>query len=526
MEEPLVRAIGSKDETFSQFMENAVNRTNVCISTTTSFQYTYIPGLFPIIYPFKLNIDESCIIYQELGENSLDPRKTKTIHICSNWLQRKDGNQRSYIKECEDKGLHIADIAHSCVLFRNRVFTEFEKWCYGNSKYENLFDKSREYSYYKYNDDDFEKSFLLDEPKQSIIRFGIACDDNKTVVDIEPLVLNTITSYNLELYDIDEGITHFRLSASRPYHHNFDFTTYRKTETVIYVNNVSNMFKYRDLTNDEKSAFTLRIPGTLTTELENVDSEDTLYKFIESISTEMAKCKLKYCKLDIQKFKCSYLECTNAISLYCERNEFIINDDTLRMDDNDTYIRLDFTTSFSKKSLTFIIEAIDDGDSFLKITITAGEIAKVANEMFDKDILKKYKCIKAGENENKYMRKVKGKIMDHPIERLIQNDLCKRIGGRILKNGEFGKESIKSVGDTDVITDTSITEVKIYKDWKHALGQVLAYGLYDEDINKKKRQKVIHLYTGLKNAEAAYKNLEMIKEYCAKYDVLVTLELC
>ncbi len=99
-----------------------------------------------------------------------------------------------------------------------------------------------------------------------------------------------------------------------------------------------------------------------------------------------------------------------------------------------------------------------------------------------------------------------------PLESDISNNLSMRVGG--------SREITTPAGRVDVMTEQTITEVKYFRHWKAALGQILAYGTFHE------KQKVLHLFTGVKEAECAFNMLPMIKMVCTPSNVLVTLELC
>lgn len=53
------------------------------------------------------------------------------------------------------------------------------------------------------------------------------------------------------------------------------------------------------------------------------------------------------------------------------------------------------------------------------------------------------------------------------MENVIKNSICEKL------NGET--EIVTEYGDIDILTDNKIIEVKLYNNWKHALGQILAY---------------------------------------------------
>ena len=87
-------------------------------------------------------------------------------------------------------------------------------------------------------------------------------------------------------------------------------------------------------------------------------------------------------------------------------------------------------------------------------------------------------------------------------EYLIKLELARELGGEIEVDTE--------VGDIDVVTHDSIIEIKKFKQWKHALGQILAYG---ETMPHKK--KVVYLF----DYEDDENELDMVKHILKNYDI-------
>jgi len=79
-------------------------------------------------------------------------------------------------------------------------------------------------------------------------------------------------------------------------------------------------------------------------------------------------------------------------------------------------------------------------------------------------------------------------------------------------NGQMEVNTI--CGRIDILTETEIIEVKEYKVWKSALGQILAYSYFYPD-----KQKRIHLFNIQKNT-----NIELIIQIYKKYDVSLSYE--
>ena len=66
-------------------------------------------------------------------------------------------------------------------------------------------------------------------------------------------------------------------------------------------------------------------------------------------------------------------------------------------------------------------------------------------------------------------------------------------------------------GKIDILTDSEIIEVKRYKTWKHALGQVLVYG-----IEYPNHKKVLYLYGTAKPRKSSW---ELICNACKNFEV-------
>lgn len=92
-------------------------------------------------------------------------------------------------------------------------------------------------------------------------------------------------------------------------------------------------------------------------------------------------------------------------------------------------------------------------------------------------------------------------------EEVVRDHLQSQIGGLT--------EVITPVGKIDLLTPTEIIEVKAFKDWKAALGQVLVYSAFYPE-----HQKRIHLF----GTAAELKRLADIQTACLGFDVLVTGE--
>ena len=109
-------------------------------------------------------------------------------------------------------------------------------------------------------------------------------------------------------------------------------------------------------------------------------------------------------------------------------------------------------------------------------------------------------------NENQYWKalaEAKASTNDM-IEGKIRDKLCNELKGQT--------EVKTPQGFIDVLTDKYVIEVKHISEWKHALGQILAYG-----ISYPNHQKVIHLYGDIADED-------IIRDVCRKYDVTAMFE--
>lgn len=90
----------------------------------------------------------------------------------------------------------------------------------------------------------------------------------------------------------------------------------------------------------------------------------------------------------------------------------------------------------------------------------------------------------------------------------LETTLCKTLSADL-----HGEIEVKTpIGYIDIMTESEIIEVKRVRKWKWALGQILVYGLYHPD-----KQKRIHLFGRCKDTK-----LQSIKDHCAKFDIVVT----
>lgn len=90
-------------------------------------------------------------------------------------------------------------------------------------------------------------------------------------------------------------------------------------------------------------------------------------------------------------------------------------------------------------------------------------------------------------------------------EREIQKQLQQELHGEI--------EVKTPNGYIDLLTETLIIEIKEIGNWKHALGQILSYGVYYQD-----KRKQLYLF-GYDEDSSTIEELERIKSTCKVYNV-------
>jgi hypothetical protein len=93
------------------------------------------------------------------------------------------------------------------------------------------------------------------------------------------------------------------------------------------------------------------------------------------------------------------------------------------------------------------------------------------------------------------------------VEKAVQRNLCRLEGGTM--------EVACDHGVVDLLTDDEVIEVKEAHQWKHALGQVLAYKACFP-----KHAARIHLFTDERGASL---DLDAVCEVCSNFGVRVTL---
>ena len=126
--------------------------------------------------------------------------------------------------------------------------------------------------------------------------------------------------------------------------------------------------------------------------------------------------------------------------------------------------------------------------------------------------------IKGGKHRQLWGTYVHELLMDNIIKWIFKpennqkeyNIVCKlniKLNGLLEVNTPCGK--------IDILTDNEIIEVKEYKLWKHALGQILSYSFYYPD-----KQKWIHLFDYNNNDI----DIDIIKTIYNKYNIILSYE--
>lgn len=91
-------------------------------------------------------------------------------------------------------------------------------------------------------------------------------------------------------------------------------------------------------------------------------------------------------------------------------------------------------------------------------------------------------------------------------EHQIRDRLHTELGGQV--------EVVTAVGRIDVLTDSELIEIKDIRDWKNALGQILAYAAFFPEHSKR-----IHLF-----GKADLARLATCQTTCSEFGISVTFE--
>lgn len=126
------------------------------------------------------------------------------------------------------------------------------------------------------------------------------------------------------------------------------------------------------------------------------------------------------------------------------------------------------------------------------------------------DEWKKYKV----ENKEKFeleLINIKPSDTKTNLERLIQKKLQKLLGGEI--------EVETPCGYIDLLTSDSIIEIKTFYNWKHALGQILAYGNFYTGY-----KKIIYFFKDDEQEKYDEKVIKIIRNIYDKYDINIMFD--
>jgi hypothetical protein len=96
------------------------------------------------------------------------------------------------------------------------------------------------------------------------------------------------------------------------------------------------------------------------------------------------------------------------------------------------------------------------------------------------------------------------KLVSRLTEKDVQQQLHAIVGGDM--------EVVTPVGNIDILTDTELIEVKEAKAWKNAIGQLITYGYYYPN-----HQKRLHLF-----GRCHHSALILIRQHCDLNNILVT----
>lgn len=125
-------------------------------------------------------------------------------------------------------------------------------------------------------------------------------------------------------------------------------------------------------------------------------------------------------------------------------------------------------------------------------------------ESFFSDLVDEEKHPQQDLNSNNTFRANKQKYKRNEI--YYRDILARSLNGKT--------EVIVPAGRIDILTNSQIIEVKHVKRWKAALGQIITYGVYYPN-----HQKRIHLF-GVENST----QILLIKEQCQMQNIIATFE--
>lgn len=210
--------------------------------------------------------------------------------------------------------------------------------------------------------------------------------------------------------------------------------------------------------------------------------------------------RLAAIKLGLKNVPCTYADVSKqeAIALRLADNNAIGKDyDLIKLEQE-----LDKLNKQQKNHLSFDLTDIDkmlEAIPATKTKSTSNTIKQKEIMDFDED---------EEEDDIDLDEYLDDEIDDHPKEKRLETVLCEGLSQEM-----DGVTEVKTpIGYIDIMTDTQIIEVKRVRKWKWALGQILVYGLYHPDHEKR-----IHLFGRCKESK-----LQTIKDHCEKFGVVVT----
>lgn len=103
--------------------------------------------------------------------------------------------------------------------------------------------------------------------------------------------------------------------------------------------------------------------------------------------------------------------------------------------------------------------------------------------------------------------KIRKNLSSNQIEKIIQKKLAKT-----LSNANIEVSTL--AGRIDILTETQLIEVKEWKRWKEAIGQVLCYGAYYPNHEKR-----IHFF-----GEAHIEFIQLVEHHCQSMNIVMSWE--
>lgn len=209
--------------------------------------------------------------------------------------------------------------------------------------------------------------------------------------------------------------------------------------------------------------------------------------------------RLAALQLGLTHVPCTYLDVSesDAIALRLADNDaFGLDYDMTKMDQE-----LEKLNESQKDHLGYVLPSVEE--MIKEVTSTQNESRARRKTSVKKDVLPDDNYL--GDKDDDFDDEQED---EHPKEKRLETVLCEDLAEKFK-----GVTEVKTpIGYIDIMTDHQIIEVKRVRKWKWALGQILVYGLYHPNHEKR-----IHLFGRCKESK-----LEMIKEHCANFNVVVT----